>query len=71
VLSGILEADFYNHFALFSEALWLLLQSTVSHEDIEKAELLIQEFCSKFSILYGKLHYMNIIHYTAGQGAEK
>lgn len=53
VLSGILEADYFQHFVLFSEALWLLLQSTVPLEDIEKAELLLQKFCSKFSALYG------------------
>ena len=41
------------HYTLFSEALWLLLQSTVPLEDIEKAELLLQEFCLKFSALYG------------------
>ena len=53
MLSGILEVDYFQHYILFSEALWLLLQSTVPLEDIERAELLLQEFCLKFSALYG------------------
>lgn len=59
VLSGILEADYYQHFALVAVALWLLLQSTVSLEDIDKAESLIQEICSQFSVLYGKMYCMD------------
>ena len=52
VLCGILEVNYFQHYMLFSEALWLLLQSTVPLEDIERAELLLQEFCLNFSALY-------------------
>ena len=53
VLGGILEDNFFQHYSLFSEALWLLLQSKVTFEDVDKAEALIQQFCLGFSALYG------------------
>ena len=53
VLSGILEVNYFQHYMLFSEALWLLLQSTVPLKDIERAELFLQEFCLNVSALYG------------------
>jgi len=53
VLRGILDEEYLQHFVLFSEALWLLLQSVVSPEDITKAERMLQHFCFKFSAFYG------------------
>ena len=53
VLKGVLDKDYVNHFALFSEALWLLLQSSPTLVDISKAEKLLQHFCFKFSAYYG------------------
>ena len=55
VLKGILDEAYLNHFALFSEALWLLLQTSPSLEDISKAERLLQHFCFKFPAYYGWL----------------
>ena len=36
---------------------WLLLQSTVSMDDINTVERLLQHFCSKFSLFYGMNMY--------------
>jgi len=55
--------------AAFCEALWLLLQSVVSEDDIAKAERMLQHFCFKFSafygdskVVYGKYSYLNCTH---------
>ena len=53
VLRGILQDNYYNHFFLFSEALWLLLQSTETLHDIDEAETLLNMFCQKFAAYYG------------------
>ena len=52
-MRGILDGKYLQHYLLFSEALWLLLQSSISLEDITKSELLLQHFCFKFSAFYG------------------
>ena len=54
VLRGVLSDRHFQHFLLFSEALWLLLQSAPSLEDVTKAERLLQHFCMKFAAYYGK-----------------
>ena len=59
-MRGILSDDYFQHHILFSEALWLLLQSSVSLEDITKAERLLQHFCLKFAAFYGNVHI--IVH---------
>ena len=53
ILRGIHSDDYLQHYILFSEALWLLLQSSVEFEDITKAEKLLQHFCFKFAAYYG------------------
>ena len=58
VLQGILNDDYLQHFILFSEALWLLLQSAPSLEDVAMAERLLQHFCMKFSGYYGMYNIM-------------
>ena len=53
ILKGVLDEDYLNHFALFSESLWLLLQSSPTLVDISKAEKLLHHFCYKFAAYYG------------------
>ena len=67
VLKGILQISYYEHFLLFSEALWLLLQSTVTHTDLRRAERLLQIFCFKFGSYYGEclcryIHVCTFVH---------
>ena len=59
VLQGILDEDTFNHFSKFVEALWLLLQSSITPNDLERAEKLFKSFCSGFSGLYGQTNYNN------------
>ena len=58
ILNGILDECYLAHFMLFSKALWLLLQSSITMEDINLAEQLLQKFCSQFASLYGKLDFV-------------
>ena len=46
--------EYYQHFILFSEALWLLSQSAPTLDDITMAEKMLQHFCFKFAAYYGK-----------------
>ena len=54
VLLGVLDLEYIRHLALLVEALWLLLQSSISPEDITHADELLFQFCKKFGSLYGK-----------------
>ena len=60
VLKGILNKDYLEHFVLFSEAIWLLLQSCISSSDVDKAEQMLHHFCVMFPAYYGKYLYTNI-----------
>lgn len=53
VLKGVLDDKYLQHFAKFCEALWLLLQSTPTLEDVDEAEILLQSFCASFADYYG------------------
>ena len=52
VLRHILE-NYFQHYLLLVEAVWLLLQSSISEADLLHAEQLLQHFCYKFSAYYG------------------
>ena len=55
VMDGILD-DYLQHYILFSEGLWLLLQSSVALLDVNEAEIFLQYFCLKFAEYYGMYH---------------
>ena len=38
----------------FSEALWLLLQIAPTSEEVDKAQHLLETFCSQIEVLYGE-----------------
>ena len=62
VLNGILNDDYLHHYILFSEALWLLLQSSISQTDIDAANTYLQKFCADFAVYYGiKTHMQNCL----------
>ena len=60
VMNGILNDDHLKHYILFSEGLWLLLQSSVSLIDVNEAEVFLQHFCLKFAEYYGMHIHMYI-----------
>ena len=49
-----LPDDYLQHFAMFSEAIRLLLGDDISEADPLRAELLCDQYYERFSILYGK-----------------
>ena len=53
VLLRILNLEYIRHLALFVEALWLLLQTSISQDDLTCADKLLVQFCKQFSSLYG------------------
>ena len=53
VMNGILDDGYLRHYMLFSEGLWLLLQSSVSLSEVNEAEMLLQQFCLEFAGYYG------------------
>jgi len=53
VLNGTLNHEYLQHYVLFSEGLWLLLQSTVSHREVDEAEMRFKQFCADFKEYYG------------------
>jgi len=52
-MNGILDDGYLRHYMLFSEGLWLLLQSSVSLSEVNEAEMLLQQFCLEFAGYYG------------------
>lgn len=54
LLKGHLPDKYLQHFALFAEALWLLLQTAPTDEDVAVAEECMDKFCLQFESLYGK-----------------
>ncbi|XP_064469934.1 uncharacterized protein LOC135384673 [Ornithodoros turicata] len=53
-LKGILQEKYLKHFALLSEAMFILLKDSLSRSDINKADCLLLEFVCKMESLYGK-----------------
>jgi hypothetical protein len=52
-LHNILPDKFLQHFALLSEAIYILLGDHISTTGIQRSEYLLQKFYSKFALLYG------------------
>ena len=60
VLHGILPLMYITHYALFVDAIWLLLKDKVSEGDLAKADHILLQFCQKFAELYGLLMTISI-----------
>lgn len=52
ILLGILPKEHYEHFLLFSNAIFLLLKDSISDSDITRAENFLEHFVSRFPDLY-------------------
>lgn len=52
ILLGILPKEHYEHFLLFSNAIFLLLKNSISDSDITRAENFLEHFVSRFPDLY-------------------
>ncbi|XP_030838496.1 uncharacterized protein LOC115922885 [Strongylocentrotus purpuratus] len=52
-LNGILPREYWLHFLLLVQASYLLLQKSITLEDLHQSDLLLLEFVGKCQILYG------------------
>lgn len=52
-LLGVLPPLYFQHLCLFVQAMFLLLQKSISAEDGNLADLLMMSFVGRFQILYG------------------
>ena len=53
-LYGILPEKYLNHFAMLSEAIYILVSDTISESDILRSRYLCEEFYRQFAELYGE-----------------
>ena len=59
VLFGILGANYFHHFAILSQASFILLQDSISEQELQQCERLLEYFCLMFPYLY-ELRYQTI-----------
>lgn len=62
VMYGFLADDYFQHFLLLVEGIFLLLQDSISPDDLSKSEKLIQHFCFMFGQLYGARYELINVH---------
>lgn len=53
-LEGLLDRRNVEHFRLFSSAMYVLLKEKVPDDEIEQADMKLNQFVSEFEIVYGK-----------------
>ena len=58
VLHNILPNDYYQHYLLLVEGIYLLLKSEVTETDLHQSLRLLQHYCFLFASFYGK-NYVN------------
>jgi len=50
-LLGILGANYFQHFAILSQALFILLQDSISEQELQQWRTLLEYFCLMFPYL--------------------
>ena len=63
VLYGILPDDYFQHFALLSESIFILLLDSISEEQLLHAEKMLFHFCFMMAPLYGERYETANVHY--------
>lgn len=63
VLSGILPSKFYNHMLLLVKGAYLLLQKSISKDDLKEAEMLFYSFTFLHDSLYGERYCTSNVHH--------
>lgn len=61
-LWNILPDEYFQHFILLVEAIWLLDQSSVSPHCLQKAQNLLRHFCLRIEALYGSRYETFNVH---------
>ena len=62
VLYDVLPKPYYEHFLILSEAIFILLQESISEKQLEHAECLLFHFCILFEGYYGLRYQTANIH---------
>lgn len=61
-LNGILKQTYLDHFALFSEAIFIFLKTSISLSEYQKATKKLLKFHDDFEKLYGQQNMMHNVH---------
>ena len=62
MLYGLLPDNYFSHYTLFVNAIFLLLQESISEADLQEADRLLDGFCKSFSNLYQPRFYTLNVH---------
>ena len=62
MLFGILPQPFFGHLLLLVEGVFLLTSSSISRQDLNKAEACLSQYVFQFEELYGKQHLTYNVH---------
>ena len=62
LLYDIMPEQYFNHHKLLVHAIYLLNQNSISNQMIDKAELYLKEYVSRFSDLYREIHMSCNLH---------
>ena len=61
-LWGLLEEDYFQHLLLLVDAIYLLLQDSISPNDIESSSSMLLHFCARMEALYGRRYETYNVH---------
>lgn len=61
-LQGIMEDEYFVHYMLLVESIFLLLQLSISNEDLSKAKIMLMKFCAQIDYLYGQRYETYNVH---------
>lgn len=62
ILKDLLLDDYYQHYLLFVNAMYILLQDSISPAEVNTAEVMIKQFCCMFAALYGERYMTCNVH---------
>lgn len=62
ILNRCMDERYFQHWMLLVQAMYILLQDTVSLTDISRSEIMLQLFCRDFAKLYKADHFTYYIH---------
>ncbi|XP_070201071.1 uncharacterized protein [Littorina saxatilis] len=62
LLRDLQGEEYFQHYLLLVNAVFLLLQESVSEDDVGKADRLLQHFCCTFAALYGDRYMTCNVH---------
>jgi hypothetical protein len=61
VLQGVLPSTYYHHYSCLVAAIGMLLGTQLTRETIDRADILLNNFCRKMSDLYGEITMIIIV----------